>query len=333
MSYKIGVVGVGKIVKNRALPELTTLKDFEVTCIYDTDAEQLSHIKDIFNIPKSVSTVDEFFNQPLDAIYVATPHCAHEEYVVRALEKGISVIVEKPCADNLKSAEKMLEASRKSKSVAMVAYMSKWNRTNQRVLELIGKNRIGKLLTMTASFGFFRPLKEKDWRTYRKDGGPGVLADLGIYIITTALDFFGETPVACQANGFPTRGSIFGEKFISGKVDFTKSRWLLLEASWVNPTTKHCYTLLGDKGVIHIEGSWAQNGVGDITICTQEEGTQKIFEREINPYREEFNCLKKCLDGSPVPHWMSIERAVQDIKVMDALERSAAEMGKEIKII
>jgi hypothetical protein len=59
----------------------------------------------------------------------------------------------------------------------------------------------------------------------------------------------------------------------------------------------------------------------------------KIIPTEVvDPYEEELSRLKECLDGRTVPEVMGIKRSVTDIRIMDALDRSAAQMGTEIRI-
>ena len=326
--YKLGVIGVGGLAERRILPALASSEDFEVSCIYDADCKRLEQIARSFSIPKAASSPNEFYKERCDAVYIATPNYMHVPYAVQALEHGMAVLVEKPCADTLEAAESLLQVAVKAGRPALVAYMSKWNRYNQTALRLVREKRIGELRTMTASFGF--PYGDMNtWRMRREKSGMGAMADLGIYPVTTALDLFDKMPLSCSAQAFPAGNPVFGDRFLSGRIEFSGGRWLQVTASFVNPS--HEYTLLGTSGVIHVERTWGQDGKGDITICT-EQGLEKVVSEEVNPYEEEFRCLKECLDGHPVPGNMSIERGVQDIKVMEALDKSAAQMGKKISI-
>ena len=327
--YNLGIIGVGGLAERRILPALASSEDFEVSCIFDIDPKRLEYIAGAFSIPKQVSSPDRFFSEHLDAVYIATPNYAHVPYAIEALKHDMAVLIEKPCAISSTSAEELLQAAKRAKRPALVAYMSKLNRYNQAVLGFVREKRIGKLLAMTASYGFcYNDMNA--WRMHRDKSGPGALADIGVYAITTALDLFDEMPVSCSAQAFPAGNPVFGDRFLSGRIEFSGGRWLQVTASFVSPS--HGYTLVGTSGVIHAEQTWGQDGKGEITICT-EQGLEKIVSEEVNPYEEEFRCLKECLDGHPVPGNMSIERGAQDVKVMEALDRSAAQMGKETMIL
>lgn len=329
MRYKLGIIGVGGLSGNRILPALASSEDFEVSCIYDIDPKRVEYIARTFSISNPVSSPDKVFNEHLDAVYIATPNSYHVPYAIQALKHGMAVLVEKPCATTLESAESLLLAAKQSGRPVMVAYMSKWNRYNQAALRFIREGRIGKLRTMTADFGCFY-MDMNAWRMRRSESGPGALADLGIYPVTTALDIYDAMPVSCSAQAFPAGDPISGDLFISGRVDFSEGRWLQITASFASSACG--YTLIGTSGIIHVGASWSQNGKGEIVVCTKQ-GAEAIVQEEVNPYEEEFRCLKACLDGQPVPKGMSIERGVQDFKVIDALDRSAAQMGAKIMII
>jgi hypothetical protein len=71
-------------------------------------------------------------------------------------------------------------------------------------------------------------------------------------------------PVSCTATAYPAGNAEFGDEFLSGRLNFSDGRWMQISTSFLSDTCG--YTMVGSKGAIHVEGSWAQSGEGEI-IC------------------------------------------------------------------
>ena len=98
---RLGFVGLGNIAHLHA----DEVRDLGTTVAAGTDVDAdaredfaAAYDADVFE------DVSEMFEH-VDAIVVSTPNRFHEEYVVSALEAGIDVLVEKPLAHSLESAE------------------------------------------------------------------------------------------------------------------------------------------------------------------------------------------------------------------------------------
>ena len=62
-----------------------------------------------------------------DALVVAVPTSAHEEVATRALERGIPVMVEKPLAPDLASADRILAAGRAHGALVLTGHVERFN--------------------------------------------------------------------------------------------------------------------------------------------------------------------------------------------------------------
>lgn len=325
--YRLGIIGIGVIAETQMLPAVAAVDGYDIIGAYDASRERLEYISKTYSIP-GASSLDELFAKKCDAVYIATPNCDHVPLAVEALRNNVAVLLEKPCADTLEAAERLAGEAVQSSRPLLIAYMHKWNRHNQKAKQLVLEGRIGELRSFSASFGFFND-DQNIWRLFRKMSGPGALADLGIYPISTALDIFGEMPVSCSATAYPAGSSEYGDEFLSGRLSFSDGRWMHIATSFLSDSCG--YTMIGTKGAIHVEGSWAQSGEGEIILCTGRD-VEVIKEEVVNPYEQELICLKNCLDGMPVPSFMSVESAVKDISVMSSLDSSAARNGEDVKI-
>lgn len=323
MTLKIGLIGTGAICRNRILPAVASSKDWKVIAAYDPNPDAMHGLASEYGIEKFCRNIDDFFNLSLDAVYIATPNNVHSVYAVRAMEHGWAVFVEKPCADTLSNALEILSASQRTKRPALVGYMSKFNRFNQKAVELVQSGAIGRALAMSSGFGFICS-DANGWRFSKSESGMGVMGDLMTYQVATAIDVFGDRRAICSAVTYPWKDPILTDRTVMARIDMEGGIKINLDATF---DREACYyTLIGEEGGIEVSGSWYQGGGGRISLWNGE-GRGEFKLEEVNPYAEEFAFFKRVIAGEAKPGFLSVERAVADMKILDALCRSAAGGG------
>jgi phthalate 4,5-cis-dihydrodiol dehydrogenase len=67
-----------------------------------------------YGIPVHATLTDMLEREPLDAVYIASPHQCHADQVVEAAGRGVHVVVEKPLTLNVEDGERMVEAVRRA---------------------------------------------------------------------------------------------------------------------------------------------------------------------------------------------------------------------------
>jgi predicted dehydrogenase len=78
-----------------------------------------------------------------DYVIIATPHQAHADMSIAALEKGIPVLCEKPMSHSLADAEKMMAASRRHRTPLAVGYCLRFHPGVQRLRKMLADGEIG----------------------------------------------------------------------------------------------------------------------------------------------------------------------------------------------
>jgi predicted dehydrogenase len=90
----------------------------------------------------------------VDIIYVATPHAFHCDNILMCLEAGKHVLSEKPMACNAAQAERCIAKAREKKLYLMEGMWTRFFPTARAVRQEVKSGAIGKVVSMTASFGF-----------------------------------------------------------------------------------------------------------------------------------------------------------------------------------
>lgn len=150
---KYAICGVSqRAIKMFALPILDTFSHCaELVALLDIDPVR----KEVFDstVKKPVDlpffTPEEFSSmlektRP-DCLIVAGRDCTHAEYILKGLEAGIDVMVEKPMSTTAEDSRKILEAEKKSKGRVIVTFNYRYAPHHQKIKELVLGGKIGRV--------------------------------------------------------------------------------------------------------------------------------------------------------------------------------------------
>lgn len=121
----VGVIGVGALGSHHAR-HLATIPGAELVGVYDLNAARAREIAARFNI-QAFPGLDQLLAR-VKAVTVAVPTSAHAEVGVRALDAGVSVLMEKPLAVTLDEADLLVAAARRRGVLLQVGHIERFNR-------------------------------------------------------------------------------------------------------------------------------------------------------------------------------------------------------------
>src|SRR4030095_6521280 len=83
-----------------------------------------------------------------DYVVVTTVDATHDEFIVRALDKGFNVITEKPMTTDEDKCRRILDAEKRSGKKVVVALNYRHSVHSMQVKELLSKNRVGQITSV-----------------------------------------------------------------------------------------------------------------------------------------------------------------------------------------
>jgi len=131
----------------------------------------------------------------IDIVDIVTPGFMHCEMAVAAAEAGKHVICEKPLANSVAEAEKMVNAVEKAGVKNMVAYNYRRVPAIVYAKQLIDEGKLGKIYHFRATYlqsWIVDPSFPLVWRLERDKAGSGALGDIGSHIIDLAHYLVGD---------------------------------------------------------------------------------------------------------------------------------------------
>lgn len=139
---KIGLVGCGGI-SGAHVPGWQALDDCEIVAICDVRQEMM----DKYPGPRQYLSFDEMLQkEELDIVDICLPTFLHPDYAIKAMEKGINVLCEKPISLNRDDVQRVYAAAEKNNVKFMVAQVLRFWPEYEKVKEFYDNKTYGKLL-------------------------------------------------------------------------------------------------------------------------------------------------------------------------------------------
>lgn len=127
----------------------------------------------------------------VEAVIIATPNDSHVDLAVRAIGRGVTVLVEKPLSDSLEDGRRLCEASEAAGVPVLVGHHRRHNPVVQRARQLLDGGVLGRPVCATVLATWLKPdaYFEPQWR--RQRGAGPILINL-VHDIDLLRYFLGE---------------------------------------------------------------------------------------------------------------------------------------------
>lgn len=127
----------------------------------------------------------------VDGVYIATPHTAHVDYAVRAMEFGKPVLCEKPVGVSVQDVDTLIETARRTNIYFCEAMWTWFSDVALTVKQWVQNGAIGEVRDVVINYAFPGLLLPKTSRVRTPETAGGALLDIGIYPITYCYNLFG----------------------------------------------------------------------------------------------------------------------------------------------
>jgi predicted dehydrogenase len=341
---RIGVIGLGiwgqmhvAAYKQCASAEIVAVCDLNKKLAEDTSVKYM--------IPGYYSDTDEMLaKENLDAVSIATPDNCHAAPVIKAAEKGLHIMVEKPLATKVNECEEMINAAKKNNVFLMVDWHNRWNPSFNYAWKAIRNNEIGDIsyIYFRLSDTIFVPTKMLPWASQSS-----VLHFLGSHSIDTICWLIEKKPksIKCiKKEGILTGLGVDTPDLFLSIIDFEGGATAVVENSWALPQTypsliEHKCEIIGSKGILMLDPT------GHRALAKYTEETTKgfpnssfpdlfitptIFDRQMGFSVESMYHFVECVRDGKKPY-TSGEDGLLNAIILNAAEESA-ETGMTVQI-
>ncbi len=330
---KLGValVGLGYYSRDLLAPALQLTEHCELKGIVTGSPEKIPIWKEKYGIKdKNVYNYENMHkianNDEIDVVYIVLPNKLHKKYTLIGANAGKHVWCEKPMATTVRDCQEMIDSCNKNKVQLTIGYRLQHEPVTQQIIKWRDELPYGKIKTLYAEAGFFNGAENpKHWKINKELGG-GAMFDMGVYPLNAVRYTTGLEPISVSAVHENSRSDVF-----------TADETTLFNLEFPNGITAECKTTFArnlntlqvdcEKGWYKLKPLQSYNGVTGITS----DG------KRLSPFKGNQQAKQMDEDALAIINKnprviVPGEEGMKDIKVVEAIFKSAINNGKRITI-
>lgn len=343
---RLGLIGLGLM----GVPHARTLikvAECDLVAASDVDEKQKAVTEELGI--KFYRRYEEMIEKEnLRGVILALPNHLHTPIGINCAQKGLHLFIEKPIAQSVSEADRLIEAAEQNKVRILVGHQRRFSSLVEKAREIIAGGELGKLVGVTITWALLKPGAYFEgplsWRK-EKGGGP-ILINL-IHEIDNLRYICGEIDEVCalvsnKVRNFPVedtasvtlrfRNGALGTIFLS---DCTPSLTSWEGTTGENPLLYHdfgnCYQFFGTEGSLLFPQMKRRYYADPEKIGWNYPITEQGYKivRE-DPYIKEFSHFCRVVSGMEEPR-TSGEDGRRTLEVTLAIQRSG-ETGQPIHL-
>lgn len=190
--YNWGIIGTGWIAHE--MGEALNRMNHGIYGVVSGRYENALSYQKEFDVKHVYHTIDDMLEDShIDIVYIATPHNLHYEEMMKVLEAGKHVFVEKSITVNDNQLEEAISLAERKGLVIMDGVTLFHMPVFKKVKEIVESGSLGPVKMIQVNFG---SCKEYDInnRFFSKELAGGALLDIGVYAVSFARYFMSESP-------------------------------------------------------------------------------------------------------------------------------------------
>ncbi|MDJ1434627.1 Gfo/Idh/MocA family oxidoreductase [Halostagnicola sp. A-GB9-2] len=345
----IGIVGVGTHGMNHA----RVLRDLGHEVIAaDADPTTRATFESEFETDP-YENPSELFESDVDAVIISTPTKFHEPVATSAFEAGLDVLVEKPLAHTVTSAERIAAAAKRTNQICMVGFHHRFRNACTVLEEYIEEGYLGDVTHIDAKFIRRRGVPGRGtWYTSDEIAGGGALMDVGSHALDLLFSFYDWPTIE---NVLATANAEFGgqesyaylhmwgedsearmydvEDSVNAFLEFDDGRTADIEIAWAaNTQSVHSYDVRGTEAGASLD---ITNTLEEIDPTGSRQNTLELYEvrngvvdhfvdSEVvcprnDPYRDELSTFLDAVVSGSRPERNNVHQALSVQRAIDRL--------------
>ena len=175
---RLGLIGMGLI----GTPHARTLQKVDecaLVAISDID-EKYAEAATKLGVNYYRDYAEMIKKEKLQGVIIATPNHLHAPMGITCAQQGLHLFVEKPIAQDLSEADRLIEAAKQNGVRILVGHQRRFNARVEKAREIVRGGELGKLVGATITWALLKPPEYFEgpfaWR--KNEGGGPILINL-----------------------------------------------------------------------------------------------------------------------------------------------------------
>ena len=312
---RIGVIGAGLIGRKHIEVLRSGNPDYCLAGVADPSSEAREEAQAL-GYDCYASAEELITKAKPDGAVVSVPNQLHVEAGTMCIEHGVPMIIEKPVADTLQEALKLVSAAEAAGVVTLTGHHRRHNPIMRRAAEIVQEGAIGRVVAATSICMMHKPKGYHDLKWRREPGGGPVLLN-AIHDIDCLRMLLGDVATVQAVDSRAVRGFAVEDtaaailKFKNGALgtllvsDTISSPWAWETTAGENPK----YPVAG-QDCIFVGGTQGSLAVPSLDIRWHNPGEESwwepLLQRRANivpadPYYEQMRNFAAVIRGNAKP--------------------------------
>lgn len=178
----IGVIGCAAILPRVLFEPVKSIGHLQVYGVSSRTRVKAEAYAEQYGIPVVFDSYEALLDSPeIDFVYIMLCNDLHAEWIVKAIEAGKHVLVEKPLCLNGKEADRIRQAHERGRVHVLEGLMVQHHPWQRSIKDIVDSGAYGALRTIESTISFLpKESFQTNYRSFPERGG-GSFYDLGCY--------------------------------------------------------------------------------------------------------------------------------------------------------
>ncbi len=264
---RVGIIGTGRITA-RFMSEIKYVSGIEASCVYNPNAESAERFADKYKLDYA-DNIEDFWDK-VDAVYIASPHQTHYDYIMQALNHKKHVLCEKPMVLEKEQAITAFELANAQNCILMEAIKIAYAPGFVQMMGIIRNGIIGNVRDVEACFT--KLPHSKDLRELVDIEYGGSFTELSGHNLMVIFKLMGTSYKDVQF------GSIKAENGVDiyTKAHFTFEKGFATSKTGLGVKSDGQLLISGTKGYIRAKSPWWL--MKEFEVCFEDTRENRVYQ-------------------------------------------------------
>ncbi|WP_304598509.1 Gfo/Idh/MocA family protein [Plantactinospora sp. BC1] len=231
-TLRAGLIGLGAMGRNHARV-LSNLDGVELVGVADPAGDSTGTVR-----APVVATLAELIAMKLDYAVVACPTALHEQVGLELAANGISALIEKPLAQSVETAQRLVAAFEAAGLVAGVGHIERYNPALQNLRSRLEAGELGEV---------FQVVTRRQGPFPHRIADVGVVMDLATHDIDLTSWVTGQEYTSVSARTVSRSGRLH-EDMVAAVGQLADGTMVNHLVNWLSPLKERSTVITGDRG-------------------------------------------------------------------------------------
>lgn len=174
------LIGSGRVSEQMAAA-ISKSADSNLVAIFSPTRANRDKFAAKFEVPKTYESIEQLLaDSSIEIVYIASPNNLHEEHVRLVAAAGKHILCEKPLANELSSAKRMIANAESAGIKLGVGFQYRQHPAHQKIKSLVNNGELGEIVFADSAV-HLPPMPYPAWYSNQDIAGGGVIPMTGVH--------------------------------------------------------------------------------------------------------------------------------------------------------